>query len=74
MSPAKPQLPAASKNWHPIALRLARMLDEAMTLPKVALENTSWAHEANTLIKELGIQPGSSKASVIFRRYQEPQR
>lgn len=60
-NPAPSQTPPAPKNWYAEARRLARMLDQAITIPGVALESFKWSHEADRLIRKLGMKPGSSK-------------
>lgn len=49
------------KSWYNEARRLARMLDQAITIPSEALEDFQWSHEADRLIATLRIKPGSSK-------------
>lgn len=60
------------RNWHLTARRLARMLDQAITIPAEVLESLDWSRRADDLIRELGIKPGSSKHSTTWRRLNQP--
>lgn len=60
------------RNWHLVARRLARMLDQAITIPAEVLESHVWSGKADALISELGLKPGSSKHSPGWRRLNRP--
>lgn len=60
------------RNWHLVAHRLARMLDQAITIPAEVLESRVWSHNADVLIAELGLKPGSSKHSPEWKRLNQP--
>lgn len=51
------------KNWKQIAYRLARKLDQVMTIDhKYALtDSRTWCFNADRLITKAGVKPGSSK-------------
>lgn len=65
---------STAKNWQPTARRLAVMLDEAITIPTIALKHHEWMVEAHSLIKLTGVKPGSSHAGGLYRRYKSADR
>ena len=56
------------KDWFRLARRLARLLDEALTVPELALESKEWSSEADAAIVLAGLKPESSTKKALCRR------
>ena len=56
------------KNWYAKARLLARLLDEAMTVPSYAFEEPKWSRQADQAIREMGLKPGGSTERSIRKR------